>query len=170
MTKILVCFGTRPEAIKMCPLICALRKIALDFETINIIYPIHKNPKVREMAHKYLDNVKNIKLIEPLNTIEFHNLMNHCKFVVTDSGGIQEEAPFLGKPVLVVRSTTERPEAVEAGTCKLSGVKEDLIYNDIKKLITSNSFYNKMANSINPYGDGFASEKIVDILEQIYDS
>ncbi len=148
----------------------ALKRIALEFKTINIIYPVHKNPKVREIARKHLDNVKNIKLVEPLNTIEFHNLMNCCKFVVTDSGGIQEEAPFLGKPVLVVRDTTERPEAVKAGTCKLSGVNEDSIYNDIKELITSNSFYNKMANSINPYGDGFASEKIADILEQIYDS
>ena len=142
----------------------AIKKIADEYEDIKIIYPIHKNPKVREIAKTIFKDDKKIKIIEPLDVIEFHNLMNKSYLILTDSGGIQEEAPSLGKPVLVLRDTTERPEGVKAGTLKLVGTDEQEIYNQTKKLLDSKEEYQKMAKASNPYGDGKASKKIVDAI------
>lgn len=142
----------------------AVKKIAKEYEDVKIIYPIHKNPQIRELAHSILDGQNNIEIIEPLEVIEFHNLMNRAYLILTDSGGIQEEAPSLGKPVLVLRDTTERPEGVEAGTLKLLGTDEQKIYEETKRLLEDKEEYNKMAKASNPYGDGFASKRIVDVI------
>ena len=142
----------------------AIKKIAQEYQNIKIIYPIHKNPKVREIANKILKDQENIQIIEPLEVIEFHNLLNKSYLILTDSGGIQEEAPSLGKPVLVLRDTTERPEGIKAGTLKLVGTDEKNIYEETKNLIENKEEYEKMSKASNPYGDGFASQKIVDII------
>jgi len=142
----------------------AIRRIADEFEDVKIIYPIHKNPIVREYANKYLCGNERIRIIEPLDVIDFHNFMARAYLILTDSGGIQEEAPSLGKPVLVMRDTTERPEGLEAGTLKLVGTKEENIYKEIKSLLTDKYEYEKMSKAVNPYGDGFASSRIADIL------
>ncbi len=146
----------------------AIRRIVEEFEDIKVIYPIHMNPKVREVANEVLNNCERIKLIEPLEVLDFHNFQNKAHIILTDSGGIQEEAPSLGKPVLVLRDTTERPEGISAGTLKLVGTDEDVIYEETKKLLTNNLIYEKMSKASNPYGDGHASEKIVDaIIERL---
>ena len=142
----------------------AVNKIADEYEDIKIIYPIHKNPKVREIAKKVLSKNSKVKLIEPLDVIDFHNLMNKSYLILTDSGGIQEEAPSLGKPVLVLRDTTERPEGIKAGTLKLVGTDEKEIYMQTKKLLDDKKEYDKMSKASNPYGDGFASKRIVDAI------
>ena len=142
----------------------AVKRIADEYEDIRIIYPVHKNPKVREIANRILSNDPKIKLIEPLDVIDFHNLMNKSYLILTDSGGIQEEAPSLGKPVLVLRDTTERPEGIRAGTLKLVGTDEEEIYKQTKTLLEDKNEYNKMAKASNPYGDGFASKRIVDAI------
>ena len=142
----------------------AVKKIADEYSDVKVIYPIHKNPKVREIANKIFDGDKKIRLIEPLDVIEFHNLMNKSYLILTDSGGIQEEAPSLGKPVLVLRDTTERPEGIEAGTLKLVGTDEEEIYNQTKILLENKEEYQKMSKASNPYGDGNASKKIVDAI------
>ena len=142
----------------------AIKKIAQEYQNIKIIYPIHKNPKVRQIANKILKDQENIQIIEPLEVIEFHNLLNKSYLILTDSGGIQEEAPSLGKPVLVLRDTTERPEGIKAGTLKLVGTDEKNIYEETKNLIENKEEYEKMSKASNPYGDGFASQKIVDII------
>ncbi len=148
----------------------AVNKIAKEYKNIKIIYPIHKNPKVREIANRMLKDQNNIEIIEPLEVIEFHNLLNKSYLVLTDSGGIQEEAPSLGKPVLVLRDTTERPEGIKAGTLKLVGTNEKIIYEETKKLLENKYEYDKMAKASNPYGDGFASQRIVDtIIEKLKD-
>ena len=139
----------------------ALRELALEYKDADIVYPMHMNPAVREVATKYLADLDNTYLIEPLAVQELHNLMNRCYMVMTDSGGLQEEAPALGKPVLVLRTETERPEAVAAGTVKLVGVEKDVIINEAKILLDDKSAYEKMAKAANPYGDGNASERIV---------
>ncbi len=139
----------------------ALREIALEYKDADIVYPMHMNPAVREVAREYLSDLDNAYLIEPLAVQELHNLMNRCYMVMTDSGGLQEEAPALGKPVLVLRTETERPEAVQAGTVKLVGVEKDAIIKEGKLLLDDKSAYDKMAKAANPYGDGFASERIV---------
>ena len=139
----------------------ALREIALEYKDADIVYPMHMNPAVREVAKEYLSDLDNAYLIEPLAVQELHNLMNRCYMVMTDSGGLQEEAPALGKPVLVLRTETERPEAVAAGTVKLVGVEKDAIIKEGKLLLDDKSAYDKMAKAANPYGDGFASERIV---------
>jgi len=144
----------------------AIKRIAQEYKDIEIVYPIHKNPKIRELANEILEKQDNIKIIEPLEVIEFHNLMNNSYLILTDSGGIQEEAPSLGKPVLVLRDTTERPEGIEAGTLKLIGTDEQKIYEETKKLIDDKEEYEKMAKAVNPYGDGFASKRIVDTILQ----
>ena len=131
---------------------------------VKLIYPMHKNPKVREIAYEILGNHSNIKLIEPLDVYDFHNFMANSYLILTDSGGIQEEAPSLGKPVLVMRETTERPEGVEAGTLKLVGTNEKNIVDETEKLLFDEALYKKMSNIKNPYGDGHASERIVDII------
>ena len=139
----------------------ALREIALEYKDADIVYPMHMNPAVREVAKEYLSDLDNAYLIEPLAVQELHNLMNRCYMVMTDSGGLQEEAPALGKPVLVLRTETERPEAVAAGTVKLVGVEKDVIIKEGKLLLDDKNAYDKMAKAANPYGDGFASERIV---------
>ncbi len=139
----------------------ALRETALSYEDVEIVYPMHLNPAVREVARKYLSDLENVHLIEPLDVQELHNAMARAYMIMTDSGGIQEEAPALGKPVLVLRTETERPEAVASGTVKLAGVEKDVIISMAKELLDSKEAYDKMAQANNPYGDGNASERIV---------
>ena len=144
----------------------AIRRIVDEHEDVKAVYPIHLNPKVRETANKYLSGVDKIRLIEPLEVVDFHNFLAKSYLVLTDSGGIQEEAPSLGKPVLVLRDTTERPEGIDAGTLKLVGTEEENIYNNFKFLLEDKSEYDKMSQASNPYGDGFASRRIADVLEK----
>ena len=145
----------------------AVRRIADDFPDVKVIYPIHMNPAVREVADAELKGSDQIHLIEPLDVLDFHNFMARSLLVLTDSGGIQEEAPSLGKPVLVMRDTTERPEGVEAGTLKLVGTDEETIYRECRKLLTDQAAYDEMSHAVNPYGDGCASERIVEILRSV---
>lgn len=142
----------------------AIKRLADEFKDTEIIYPVHLNPAVREVAFKILGDTGNVHLIEPLDVDELHNLMSRCFMVMTDSGGLQEEAPALGKPVLVLRQETERPEAIAAGTAKLAGTDEERVYRLAKELLTSEAEYSKMAHAVNPYGDGRASERIADAL------
>ena len=142
----------------------AIKRIVDEFPNVKVIYPIHMNPVVRQIANEEFENDERIKIIEPLEVIDFHNFMARSYLILTDSGGIQEEAPSLGKPVLVMRDTTERPEGVEAGTLKLVGTNEDSIYKNFKILLESKEEYNKMSRATNPYGDGTACKQIADIL------
>ena len=142
----------------------AVKKIIDEFPDIKVVYPIHLNPKVREVANDIFDKCDRIKLIEPLEVFDFHNFQNKAYLILTDSGGIQEEAPSLGKPVLVLRDTTERPEGITAGTLKLVGTDESVIYNETKRLLTDDKEYAKMSKACNPYGDGRSSKRIVDII------
>ena len=142
----------------------AIRRIVDEHADVKVIYPIHLNPAVRDAAHCELDGCDRIRLIEPLDVIDFHNFLARSYLVLTDSGGIQEEAPGLGKPVLVMRDTTERPEGVEAGTLKLVGTSEERIYESFKELLENQDAYNKMSFASNPYGDGRASRRIADVL------
>ena len=142
----------------------AVKRITDEFEDVKVIYPIHKNPKVREVAKEIFGDSDKIKLIEPLEVFDFHNFQNKSYIIMTDSGGIQEEAPSLGKPVLVLRDTTERPEGIDAGTLKLVGTDEETIYEEAKKLLSDKKEYEKMSHASNPYGDGHASERIVDAI------
>lgn len=144
----------------------ALKRIVQEFPDVKVIYPIHKNPAVREAAEKVLTNIERVKIIEPLDVIDFHNFMSRSYLILTDSGGIQEEAPSLGKPVLVMRETTERPEGIAAGTLKLVGNQEENIYEQSKRLLTDGQEYQKMSRAVNPYGDGHASERIVQAVLQ----
>ncbi len=146
----------------------ALKKILADFPDAEIIFPVHKNPKVREIVSAELGNVAQVHLIEPLDYEPFANLMSRATLILTDSGGVQEEAPALGKPVLVLRETTERPEAVSAGTVKLVGTDTDKIYGAAKLLLNDAGEYQKMANAVNPYGDGKAARRIVQALRWHY--
>lgn len=138
----------------------AIKRIIDEHEDVTVVYPMHKNPKVREIAAQYLADHERIKLIEPLDVIDFHNFAARSHFILTDSGGVQEEAPSLGKPVIVLRDTTERPEGVKAGTLKLAGIEEEDIYRLTKELLTDDSVYNAMSQASNPYGDGHTSERI----------
>ena len=142
----------------------AIRRVMDEHPDLKAIYPIHMNPQVRKVASEILGNDDRIHLIEPLDVFDFHNFLSRSYLVLTDSGGIQEEAPSLGKPVLVMRDTTERPEGIEAGTLKLVGTSENSIYRAFSQLLLDNVTYNKMSHASNPYGDGHASERIVDIL------
>lgn len=142
----------------------AIKRVINELPDIKVIYPIHLNPAVRDVAYDIFNGVDRIHIIEPLDLIDFHNFMARAYLVLTDSGGLQEEAPALGKPVLVMRDTTERPEGVEAGTLRLVGTDEETVYNSFKELLTNKSVYDKMSNAFNPYGDGTASIKIADIL------
>lgn len=139
----------------------AVKRIVEDFPDVEVVYPVHLNPAVRETAFRILGDHDRINLIDPVNADELHNAIKRGYMVLTDSGGLQEEAPSLGKPVLVLRNETERPEAVEAGTVKIAGVDEDTIYEMTKELICNEAEYKNMAHAVNPYGDGFASERIV---------
>ncbi len=145
-----------------------IKKVVDEIDDIKVVYPIHKNPKVREIANEIFGDSDKIKLIEPLEVFDFHNFENKAHLILTDSGGVQEEAPSLGKPVLVLRNTTERPEGIAAGTLKLVGTDTDKIYEETKKLLTNKEEYNKMANASNPYGDGNASKYIVDAIINKY--
>lgn len=142
----------------------AIRRVVDEFSDVKVIYPVHKNQKVREIAHNIFAGVERIRMIEPLDVRDFHNFMARSYIILTDSGGIQEEAPSLGKPVLVMRNTTERPEGIEAGALKLVGTSEENVYQEIKKLLTDEKQYQKMGTTKNPYGDGNASQKIVQAI------
>ena len=144
----------------------SIRELAIKYPEINFIYPVHLNPNVQKPVNKILSNVSNIYLIEPLNYLPFVYLMSKSYLILTDSGGIQEEAPSLGKPVLVMRDTTERPEAVEAGTVKLVGTDKEKIINEVSKLIEKKEEYKKMSQAYNPYGDGKSSKKIINFLKE----
>lgn len=142
----------------------AIRRIVDEFPDVKVIYPVHLNPKVREVADEVLSGVDRVKLIDPLEVIDFHNFMAKSYIIMTDSGGVQEEAPSLGKPVLVLRDTTERPEGIDAGTLKLVGTDEQVIYDETKRLLVDDELYAQMSEARNPYGDGSAARKIVDAI------
>lgn len=142
----------------------AILNIVEKYEDVEVVFPIHLNPKVRTIAYQVFDNHPKIHLVEPLDYEPFTNLMAKSHIVVTDSGGLQEEAPSLGKPVLVVREETERPEGILAGTAKLVGTKEEALFTELDILLSNNGEYKKMANAVNPYGNGEASQRIVDII------
>ncbi len=144
----------------------AIRRIMDEHPDVKAIYPIHMNPVVRKAADEELGGCDRIHIIEPLEVLDFHNFLSRSYMILTDSGGIQEEAPSLGKPVLVMRDTTERPEGIKAGTLKLVGTNEDVIYKNFKQLLEDKDAYNAMAHASNPYGDGFACKRIADILEE----
>ena len=144
----------------------AIRRVMDEHPDVKAIYPIHMNPVVRRTADEILGNDERIHIIEPLDVLDFHNFIARSYMILTDSGGIQEEAPSLGKPVLVMRDTTERPEGIAAGTLKLVGTDEDVIYENFKMLLEDKQVYETMSNASNPYGDGLASKRIADILEQ----
>ncbi len=142
----------------------AVKRIAESFDDVSVVYPVHLSPYVGETARRLLGGVPNIHLIEPLDAMEMHRLMSKSFFIMTDSGGLQEEAPALGKPVLVMRRETERPEAVEAGTVELAGVSEDRIYDLARELLTDRTIYDRMARAVNPYGDGNACPRIAEAI------
>lgn len=142
----------------------AMRRLVDEFDDVEIVFPVHKNPKVREVVHEELGDLAKVHLIDPLEYEPFANLMHRSYLILTDSGGVQEEAPALGKPVLVLRDTTERPEAVAAGTVKLIGTNEGAVHNEAKRLLTDKAEYDRMSNACNPYGDGRASRRIVQAI------
>lgn len=142
----------------------AIRRVMEEHPDVKAVYPIHMNPTVRQIANEILGGEDRIRIIEPLEVLDFHNFLARCHLVLTDSGGIQEEAPGLGKPVLVMRDTTERPEGIAAGTLKLVGTDEEVIYRSFKQLLEDPAEYARMSNASNPYGDGFACKRIADIL------
>ena len=144
----------------------AIRRVMDEHSDVKAIYPIHMNPIVREIANEYLGNDDRIHIIEPLDVLDFHNFLSRSYLILTDSGGIQEEAPSLGKPVLVMRDTTERPEGIAAGTLKLVGTEEETIYREFSRLLSDKDEYEAMSKASNPYGDGHACERIADILEE----
>lgn len=144
----------------------AIRRVIEEHKDIKVIYPIHMNPTVRETADRELAGCERIRIIEPLDVLDFHNFLARSYLILTDSGGIQEEAPSLGKPVLVMRDTTERPEGIAAGTLKLVGTNEETIYQSFSELLTNQELYGAMSRASNPYGDGHACERIADVLEQ----
>lgn len=146
----------------------AARRIVVEVEDAVIVYPMHKNPKVRDIARQYLSDHDRIELIEPLEVVDFHNFAHQSYLILTDSGGVQEEAPSLGKPVLVLRDTTERPEGVEAGTLKLAGTEEEDVYRLTKELLTDKELYQSMSIAQNPYGDGHASERICNHIRHYF--
>lgn len=143
----------------------AIRRVMDEHPDVKAIYPIHMNPFVREIADEYLGGDNRIHIIEPLDVLDFHNFMSRSYLILTDSGGIQEEAPSLGKPVLVMRNTTERPEGITAGTLKLVGTEEEIIYKEFSRLLSDMDEYETMSKASNPYGDGHACERIVEILK-----
>ncbi|HHY80564.1 MAG TPA: UDP-N-acetylglucosamine 2-epimerase (non-hydrolyzing) [Thermoanaerobacter sp.] len=146
----------------------ALKRIAQNYKDVYIVYPVHKNPVVRETVFSMLGELGNVLLLDPLDTDEMHNLMAKCYMVMTDSGGLQEEVPSLGKPVLVLRDVTERPEAVEVGTVKVIGTEQEVVYNEGTLLLENKEEYDKMANAVNPYGDGKASLRIIQAIKYAF--
>jgi len=146
----------------------AIKRITDEHADIKVVYPVHLNPVVRQAADDILGDSDRVKLIEPLEVVEFHNLLSRSYMILTDSGGIQEEAPSLGKPVVVLRDTTERPEGIDAGTLKLAGTNENNIYSIVKKLVEDKEAYQRMSQAKNPYGDGHASRRIADALTEYF--
>lgn len=146
----------------------AVRKLINQYEDLALVYPVHMNPRVRELAEAYLGHHDRIELIEPLDVIDFHNFAKHAYLIMTDSGGIQEEAPSLHKPVLVLRDSTERPEGVEAGTLRVIGTNEDSVYEETKRLLDDKQLYKHMSEANNPYGDGNASNRIVNHIKYYF--
>ncbi|AKP48820.1 non-hydrolyzing UDP-N-acetylglucosamine 2-epimerase [Bacillus smithii] len=146
----------------------AIKRIVEEMKDVQVVYPVHLNPAVREIAMEILGDNERIHLIEPLDVIDFHNFAARAHLILTDSGGVQEEAPSLGVPVLVLRDTTERPEGIEAGTLKLAGVEEEPIYQLTKELLTNRQEYEKMAKAVNPYGDGEASRRIAEAVRYYF--
>lgn len=144
----------------------AIKRIVDKYDDVKVIYPIHMNPVVRRAAKEIFNGEDRVHIIEPLDVLDFHNFLANSYLILTDSGGIQEEAPSLGKPVLVMRDTTERPEGIKARTLKLVGTEEENIYNEFEKLLTDKNEYEKMSKASNPYGDGYACKRIADILEK----
>ena len=142
----------------------AIRRVMDEYPDVKAIYPIHMNPVVRQAAEEELGGCDRVRIIEPLDVLDFHNFLARSYLILTDSGGIQEEAPSLGKPVLVMRDTTERPEGIKAGTLKLVGTNEEVIYSEFKRLLMDKKAYEAMSRASNPYGDGHACERIADIL------
>jgi UDP-N-acetylglucosamine 2-epimerase len=142
----------------------AIKRIVNEFPDIKIVYPVHSNPVVRQIANEVFRGENRVKLIEPLDVLDFHNFLARSYMILTDSGGIQEEAPSLGKPVLVMRDTTERPEGIKAGTLKLIGTNQETVYMEFKQLLSDKDTYEKMSKASNPYGDGHACERIANIL------
>jgi UDP-N-acetylglucosamine 2-epimerase (non-hydrolysing) len=142
----------------------AVRRLVEDHPDIAVVYPVHLNPAVQEVAREVLGDHQRIHLIEPLDTFDFHNFARRAHLILTDSGGVQEEAPSLGVPVLVLRDTTERPEGIEAGTLKLAGTDEEQVYRLANELLCDSDAYEAMAKAVNPYGDGKASERIVEAI------
>ena len=146
----------------------AVRKLIDQYEDLALVYPVHMNPRVRELAEAYLGHHDRIELIEPLDVVDFHNFAKHAYLIMTDSGGIQEEAPSLHKPVLVLRDSTERPEGVEAGTLRVIGTNEDSVYEETKRLLDDKQLYKHMSETNNPYGDGNASNRIVNHIKYFF--
>ncbi|MGG0744645.1 UDP-N-acetylglucosamine 2-epimerase (non-hydrolyzing) [Priestia megaterium] len=146
----------------------AIKRIVQEYDDVQVVYPVHLNPVVRELASEVLGEDSRIHLIEPLEVVDFHNFASRAYLILTDSGGVQEEAPSLGVPVLVLRDTTERPEGIEAGTLKLAGIKEENIYQLAKELLTNEEEYHRMSKASNPYGDGLASERIADAIKSYF--
>jgi UDP-N-acetylglucosamine 2-epimerase (non-hydrolysing) len=142
----------------------AMRRIAVSYPDVGLVYPVHLNPNVREPVNRILAGVKNVRLVEPLDYEPFVHLMKCSTIILTDSGGVQEEAPSLGKPVLVMREKTERPEGIAAGTVKLVGTSAETIVREVSQLLDDAAAYRKMAEAVNPYGDGLASKRIADLL------
>lgn len=142
----------------------AIKRIIEKYEDLKVVYPVHLNPVVVQTAEEIFGGCDRVKLIKPLEVLDFHNLLNKSYLILTDSGGIQEEAPSLGKPVIVLRDTTERPEGIAAGTLKLAGTDEEVIYSLIDELLSDEKEYERMSRASNPYGDGFASKRIVDAI------
>ena len=142
----------------------AIREVVLKRNDVQVVYPVHLSPKVQEAAHEVFDDVKDVHLIDPLDVVDFHNLQAKSSFIMSDSGGVQEEAPALHKPVLVLRDTTERPEGVSAGTLKLVGTNGENVKKEMLRLLDDEEEYQRMANARNPYGDGHACERILDAI------
>jgi len=145
----------------------AIKRVTQEHNDVKVIYPVHPNPVVRETAAEVFEGCESVRIVEPLGVVDFHNFLSRCCFVLTDSGGIQEEATCLGKPVLVMRKVSERPEGIAAGTLKLVGNDEDAVYNSFSLLLDDESEYRKMCAAENVYGDGHASERIADILSGV---
>lgn len=144
----------------------AINRIVEKYHDVKMVYPVHLNPTVQKTARDVFGTNDRIRLIEPMDVVDFHNLLSRSYLILTDSGGIQEEAPSLGKPVVVLRDTTERPEGVEAGTLKLAGTHENQIFSIVDELLSNQMVYSRMSKAVNPYGDGFASKRIVDVIVQ----
>jgi len=168
-SKLIMLTAHRREALgsSLYHIFSGIKRVLDEFENVKIIYPIHKNPQIREIAREVFGYHERMRIIEPLDVVDFHNVMNRCYMILTDSGGVQEEAPALGKPVLVLRDTTERPEGVDAGTLKLVGTDQEVIAREFRRLLVDEGAYEAMGKAVNPYGDGRACERITNVLKNV---